>query len=314
MNRDDIFVKQHIELVQRLLLEKDGIKIPDTVIDDLYKKYLNNDKMPLIDKIKGINKDVEDYLAVIVNSNEMLPNLDSKKNEKEDRKVELNHHDVNLMLLAKANTPEELQDAINKIPNFNVNLTKNEMSLDDFNFIKSSVFDMYKESIPKDERYGKDFNMTIDEYKNLDINIKDNYDTIHMDDGSTKGKDYNVQDDVDLEKIKNDKMSDKEEDITLQDGFRDEKNSKTLLVEDFEGTSNEKKKFDVKKQEMDEMFNSNDFVNEQEKNNNFNKPKKLQLVDQNKKKEAGFVQTQSMYLLVLLLLFTLFVVLVKLLV
>lgn len=310
MNKDDIFVRQHIELVQRLLLENDGIKLPDQVIDDLYEKYLNNDEMTLVDKIKGINKDVEDYLASIVKSDEMLPNLDSINKEKEDKKIDLNHHDVNLMLIAKANTPEELQDAINKIPNFNVNLTKNQMSSDDFNFIKNSVFDMYKESIPKDERYSKDFNMTIDEYKDLDINIKENYDTIHMDDGSIKGKNYDAKSNVDLEKIKNDKMSHKEEEIKLQDGFRDEKNSKTLLVEDFEGTSKEKEKFDVKREEMNEMFESHNNEKEKVNTNIDNKPKKLQLNNQNKK-EAGFAQTQSMYLIVLIVLFVLFALLVK---
>ena len=321
MNKDDIFVKQHIELIQRLLYENDGIELPGTVIEALNNKYMNNDQMTLIDKIKGINKDVEDYLASIVQSNEMLPDLDSIKKDKEEKKIDLNHHDVNLMLIAKATTPEELQDAINKVPNLNVNLTKSEMSDDDFNFIKSSVFDMYKESIPKDERYSKDFNMTIDEYKDLDTNIHDNYDKIHMDDGSLKGKTYDAKKNVDLEEIKNDKMSNKEEEIKLQDGFRDEKNSKTLLVEDFEGTSKEKQKFDVKKEdfnnrkeEMDAMFPSNkeEQVKEKDVNTkNDNQPKRLKLNTQDSKKESGFAQTQSMYLLVLVMLFALFTLLLK---
>ena len=306
MNKDDVFVKQHIELVQRLLLENDGIELPDTVVKELEEKYIGNDQMSLIDKIKGINKDVEDYLATIINSNEMLPNLDGKT----EKKVDINHHDVNLMLIAKATTPEELQDAINKIPNFNVNLTSNEMTNDDFNFIKSSVFDMYKESIPKDERYGKDFSMSIDEYKNLDTNVNDNYDTIHVDDGSLRGKEYSTDKPVDLEEVVDNRMSNREESVTLLDGEVDKNKN---LLEDFEGTSQEKEKFDVRKQDMDDMFvqgeeNTKDdshTISSQE-----NKPKKLQLYP-NDKKESGFVQTQSMYIMVLISLLVLFGLLIK---
>ena len=311
MNKDDEFVKKHIELVQRLLLENDGIKLPETVVKDLEDKYIGNDEMALIDKIKGINKDVENYLANIINSNEMLPNLDAKEKEKEKR-VDINHHDVNLMLIAKATTPEELQDAINQIPNFNVNLTSGEMSNDDFNFIKSSVFDMYKESIPKDERYGKDFTMSIDEYKNLDTNVHNNYDTIHMDDGSLKGKDYSTLKPVDLEDVKNDRMSDREESVTLLDG---EKVKNKSLLEDFEGTSDEKEKFDVKKKDMDDMFVQGDDNTKKNtstlSSNEENKPKKLQLNNPNDKSESGFVQTQSMYIMLLITLLVLFALLIK---
>ena len=309
MSKDDEFVKQHIELIQRLLLEKTGIKLPETVVKDLEDKYLNNDQMSLIDKIKGINKDIENYLANVINSNEMLPNLDIK-GKKEEKRVELNHHDVNLMLIAKATTPIELQDAINKIPNFTVNLTSGEMSSDDFNFIKSSVFDMYKDSIPKDERYGKDFDMTIDEYKNLDSNIHDNYDTVHMDDGSLKGKDYSTDNHVDLEDVKNDRMFDREESVTLVD--EDEVKNKDLL-ENFEGTAEEKARFDVRKKDMDDMLQGSDNIRDNANaiTSTDNKPKKLQLFNPSNQNDSGFVQTQSMYIMILVTLLVLFALLIK---
>lgn len=312
IKKENEFVKQHIELVQRLLYENDSIQLPNNVIHELENKYIDNKNLTLLDKIKGINEDVEIYLRSIVQSDEMLPDLDIVNEKKKEDVVELNHHDVNLMLIAKADTPEELQDAINQIPNFDINLTKNDMSGDDFIFIKNSVFDMYKESIPKDERIKKDFNMTIDEYKELDTTIKDNYDTIHMDDGSLHGKSYDAKKNNDLEEIKNDDMSKKEENVTLKDGFRDENNSKTLLVENFEGNSKEKEKFDVKKRELDDMFKDNSehtftpVINEKD-----NTPKKLQLNNQNQKKDAGFAEAQSMHLIILIILFVLFALLIK---
>ncbi len=312
IKKENEFVKQHIELVQRLLYENDSIQLPNNVIHELEEKYIDNKDLALLDKIKGINEDVEVYLRSIVQSDEILPDLDIVKEKKKEDVVELNHHDVNLMLIAKANTPEELQDAINQIPNFDVNLTKNDMGSDDFIFIKNSVFDMYKESIPKEERNEKDFNMTIDDYKELDTTIKENYDTIHMDDGSLHGMNYDAKKDINLEEIKNDNMSKKEENITLKDGFRDENNSKTLLVENFEGNLKEKQKFDVKKRELDDMFKDNsEHAFTPIMNKNDNPPKKLQLNNQNQKKDAGFAETQSMHLILLIMLFVLFALLIK---
>ena len=61
---------------------------------------------------------------------------------------------------------------------------------------------------------------------------------------------------------------------------------------------------------MNEMFESHNNEKEKVNTNIDNKPKKLQLNNQNKK-EAGFAQTQSMYLIVLIVLFVLFALLVK---
>ena len=146
----------------------------------------------------------------------------------------------------------------------------------------------------------------------MDTNIKENYDTIHMDDGSLHGMNYDAKKDINLEEIKNDNMSKKEENITLTDGFRDENNSKTLLVENFEGNLKEKQKFDVKKRELDDMFKDNsEHAFTPIMNKNDNPPKKLQLNNQNQKKDAGFAETQSMHLILLIMLFVLFALLIK---
>lgn len=247
---NDVMLQKYMVDVRSNLINSLGIRMPDDVMDNILNKYKNSD-LSYKDLVEAVNNDVEDFLGEMV-ERDLDYSVETEQREEEEKAVEemakdetkrdikINDSDINLMMIASANTPQELQDVINKIPNLNVNLKNGNLDNLEFNFVKNMVFEQYRDSIPEALRdIGNLELVTMEEYKNLAENINNDYDSITVDNGNGEVSNYDIDKDLDVEDYKNDRDIVNATEIEI----KDDKD----YVEPLDKDKYDKKTFDINK-------------------------------------------------------------------
>ena len=109
-------------------LARNGIKITDNQLSRVINRFSNSDK-----SIEEIQKEINDLL------NEFLENYSKMMEAKQLQDLQvpfngitLNNQDIDLMLIAGANNPQELEEALSKITNIRLSLNTTELTEEQF--------------------------------------------------------------------------------------------------------------------------------------------------------------------------------------
>ena len=209
-------VKDYLGNINENLFNSNGVRLPDSVINSIVTKYDGSD-LDVNELIENVNEDVQAYIDQVVEQDidfdmdekqqEEAKSLDEmdKKEELEKKNVVLNNTDLNLIAIATASTPEELQAAMNNCPYLNKRLVDSNLDGNEFESTKRNVFEMYRDSIPGELRDIGELGLsTMEDYISFSNTLHDEYDTVTMDDGTKYGKVYDLKndDDVSLEDMR----------------------------------------------------------------------------------------------------------------
>ena len=203
-------VKDYLENINDNLFNSSGVRLPDSVINSIVTKYDGSD-LDVNKLIENVNDDVQAYIDQVVEQDididfdekqeEEAKSLDEmdKKEELEKKNVVLNNTDLNLIAIATASTPEELQAAMNNCPYLNKRLVDSNLDGNEFENTKRNVFEMYRDSIPGELRDIGELGLsTMEDYISFSNTLHDQYDTVTMDDGTKYGKVYDLKNDDDI--------------------------------------------------------------------------------------------------------------------
>ena len=209
-------IKDYLGNINENLFNSNGVRLPDSVINSIVTKYDGSD-LDVNELIENVNEDVQAYIDQVVEQDidfdmdekqqEEAKSLDEmdKKEELEKKNVVLNNTDLNLIAIATASTPEELQAAMNNCPYLNKRLVDSNLDGNEFENTKRNVFEMYRDSIPGELRDIGELGLsTMEDYISFSNTLHDEYDTVTMDDGTKYGKVYDLKndDDVSLEDMR----------------------------------------------------------------------------------------------------------------
>ena len=209
-------IKDYLGNINENLFNSNGVRLPDSVINSIVTKYDGSD-LDVNELIENVNEDVQAYIDQVVEQDidfdmdekqqEEAKSLDEmdKKEELEKKNVVLNNTDLNLIAIATASTPEELQAAMNNCPYLNKRLVDSNLDGNEFESTKRNVFEMYRDSIPGELRDIGELGLsTMEDYISFSNTLHDEYDTVTMDDGTKYGKVYDLKndDDVSLEDMR----------------------------------------------------------------------------------------------------------------
>ena len=220
MNNNEL-VKDYLGNISDNLFNSSGVRLPESVINSIVTKYEGSD-LEVDALIESVNEDVQAYIDEVVEKDSMydqeeepekieeqeepvkLDEMDAKT-ESEKKNVVLNNTDLNLIAIANASTPEELQAAMNNCPYLNKRLVDSKLDGVEFEKTKRNVFEMYRDSIPAELRDIGELGLnTMDDYVAFSNSLHDEYDTVTMDDGSEYGKVYDLKNDnnISLEEMR----------------------------------------------------------------------------------------------------------------
>lgn len=128
-----------------------GIKITDNQLSRVINRFSNSDK-----SIEEIRKEINDLL------NEFLENYSKMLEAKQLQDlalsfngITLNNQDIDLMLIAGANNPQELQEALSKITNITVSLNTTELTEEQFLEVRQQAYNMYLNTLTSRNDYIK---------------------------------------------------------------------------------------------------------------------------------------------------------------
>ena len=350
-------VKDYLGNINDNLFNSSGIRLPDSVINSIVTKYDGSD-LDVNELIENVNDDVQAYIDQVVEQDvdfdfdekqeEEAKSLDEmdKKEELEKKNVVLNNTDLNLIAIATASTPEELQAAINNCPYLNKRLVDSDLDGNEFENTKRNVFEMYRDSIPGELRDIGELGLsTMEDYMSFSNTLHDQYDTVTMDDGTKYGKVYDLKNDDDIS-LEDMRTSDTKE---IEAGTNESALEREVpnLV-DTEGNLEEKHRIDIDNEnqkdesalkrsgdvmvgtavgmavagavskqlketsdELSEMLKSPS-VEADTKVKDINKPKVLRLNDNkntndNSYKQAGMAMSDSLLLIIFMIVFIIFI-------
>ena len=132
-------------------LARNGIKITDNQLSRVINRFSNSDKS--IEEIqKEINILLEEFLE---NYSKMLEAKQLQDLQLPFNGITLNNQDIELMLIAGANNPQELQEALSKITNIRLSLNTTELTEEQFVEIRQQVYNMYLDTLTSRNDYIK---------------------------------------------------------------------------------------------------------------------------------------------------------------
>ena len=132
-------------------LARNGIKITDNQLSRVINRFSNSDKS--IEEIqKEINSLLEEFLE---NYSKMLEAKQLQDLQVPFNGITLNNQDIDLMLIAGANNPQELQEALSKITNIRLSLNTTELTEEQFVEIRQQVYNMYLDTLTSRNDYIK---------------------------------------------------------------------------------------------------------------------------------------------------------------
>ncbi len=132
-------------------LKKQGIDITDNQVQFLINNYSNRSDMSYDDIVADIDRVVnkltdkkreEEELVKSARDRRTLQNLDIAYNG-----ITLNNQDIDLMMIACSNTPEDLQKALDVITNVKLTLDITDMSNEEFIVARDSAYQAYLDTL-----------------------------------------------------------------------------------------------------------------------------------------------------------------------
>ena len=129
-------------------LSRNGIEITGNQLSEVINKFTNSEKT--IEEIKKeiLNEFLENYSKML--EAKQLQDLQVTFNG-----ITLNNQDIDLMLIACANNPKELQEALSKITNIRLSLKTTELTEQQFIEVRQQVYDMYLDTLTSRNDYIK---------------------------------------------------------------------------------------------------------------------------------------------------------------
>ena len=137
--------------------DNSGNPISDEAVRSIINRYIDSDKS--FEEIKQeIDEMVEEKLEEIRKRLEFLANMEKDATRITDLDVDnlgitLNEQDIDLMMIANATTPSELQTVLEKITNINIEISDIEMDEEQFQQLRQHVFDSYMASLTSRNEY-----------------------------------------------------------------------------------------------------------------------------------------------------------------
>ena len=137
--------------------EKNGSPLSDETVRRGINRYIDSNKS--FEEIKQeIDEMVEEKLEEIRKRLEFLKKMEKDVTRITDLDVDnlgitLNEQDIDLMMIANATTPSELQTALEKITNINIEISDIEIDEKQFKQLRQHVFDSYIASLTSRNKY-----------------------------------------------------------------------------------------------------------------------------------------------------------------
>jgi len=139
-------------------LTTQGIKVTDEQISRVINRFLNSDK-----SIEEIKIEIKKLLA------EFLENYYKTLQEKQlqdialsFKGITLNNQDIDLMMIAGANNPQELQQSLSKITNINISLNTTALTEEEFISVREHVYEMYLSELTSSNDYIRNKNIALE--------------------------------------------------------------------------------------------------------------------------------------------------------
>lgn len=132
-------------------LSRNGIKITENQLSKVINRFTNSEK-----SIEEIRKEINDLLdEFLENYSKMLEAKQLQDLDLAFNGITLNNQDIDLMLIAGANNPQELQEALSKITNIRLSLNATELTEQQFIEVRQQVYDMYLDTLTSRNDYIK---------------------------------------------------------------------------------------------------------------------------------------------------------------
>lgn len=132
-------------------LSRNGINITENQLSKVINRFTNSEK-----SIEEIRKEINDLLDEFLENYSKM--LDAKQLQDLDlafNGITLNNQDIDLMLIAGANNPQELEEALSKITNIRLSLNTTELTEQQFVEVRQQVYDMYLDTLTSRNDYIK---------------------------------------------------------------------------------------------------------------------------------------------------------------
>lgn len=150
MEKKNKYIETYITNIGEQLV-RNGIKITDDQLSRVINRFSNSYKS-IVEIQKEINILLEEFLE---NYSKMLEAKQLQDLQVPFNGITLNNQDIDLMLIAGANTPQELQDALSKITNIRLSLNTTELTEEQFVEIRQRVYNMYLDTLTSRNDYIK---------------------------------------------------------------------------------------------------------------------------------------------------------------
>lgn len=132
-------------------LSRNGIKITENQLSKVINRFTNSEK-----SIEEIRKEINDLLdEFLENYSKMLEAKQLQDLDLAFNGITLNNQDIDLMLIAGANNPQELEEALSKITNIRLSLNTTELTEQQFVEVRQQVYDMYLDTLTSRNDYIK---------------------------------------------------------------------------------------------------------------------------------------------------------------
>lgn len=130
-------------------LSRNGIKITENQLSKVINRFTNSEK-----SIEEIRKEINDLLdEFLENYSKMLEAKQLQDLDLAFNGITLNNQDIDLMLIAGANNPQELEEALSKITNIRLSLNTTELTEQQFVEVRQQVYDMYLDTLTSRNDY-----------------------------------------------------------------------------------------------------------------------------------------------------------------
>lgn len=132
-------------------LSRNGIKITENQLSKVINRFTNSEK-----SIEEIRKEINDLLDEFLENYSKI--LEAKQLQDLDlafNGITLNNQDIDLMLIAGANNPQELEETLSKITNIRLSLNTTELTEQQFVEVRQQVYDMYLDTLTSRNDYIK---------------------------------------------------------------------------------------------------------------------------------------------------------------
>lgn len=150
MEEKNKYIENYIRNIGENLL-KNGIVITTEQLSKAISRFINSEK-----SIEEISKEINELLDEFLdNYSRMMQSKQLQDLQVKFNGITLNNQDIDLMLIAGANNPQELEEALSKITNIRLSLNTTKLTEQQFVEVRQQVYDMYLDTLTSRNDYIK---------------------------------------------------------------------------------------------------------------------------------------------------------------